>query len=1155
MRIIYLIISAILVLVGQTAHSQVTVVPASSSCNCNGSFTYSPYPGSPTTFQVQDFSSSVILNAGNPNGSLTMNNLCGSIFLVTATSPLGSTQAFIQVNAIGAGIGTANTANICSTSGSVNLTTFLGAFSAGGIWRRPNGTTFNGVYNPLVENGGIYSYSQSIAGCIVTTGVLVNEIQNANAGLQTTILICDTYNTFFMTDFLNGNPDYGGTWLNASGNTVSGFFNPATTPSSTFVYMIDNVPGCNPVFNTLVIDVNVTPDAGGDANLIVCDNATPFDLFNQLGGTPDNNGTWYGPNNTPTDNIFDPATDVLGVYRYVVSALVPCQTQEAEVNIAYTPNDPSGEPSSLTVCANGPSFDMTAALNGSPSSGGVWRNAANQVVSNIYNPLTAQPGIYNYLFPNIGCSQTGAQLTIQEELPPNAGSDVTIELCQSSTPLNLVSLVNGGSNTGNFFDLTQNSFSNLTDISFSQLISLTYEVAGVFCPTDIANFTIGIVSPPNTPQDISLEYCTIDNSIDLNSYYPGIAFPEWSDANGNIVSSIFDPATGSTQNLTITSLSNNACPNIQAQAEITVNAPFFADQNYSVNVCITDTPFELDPFLTNGEMGLGQWWNQLGGAVATPVPISTPGQYDFNYISNDNGSCPDNIVTLELNVSDSINAGLDSSIEICGDDELLNLNDLLSNSIDQTGLWYFGTNALANSIIDPALLNSGIYIYQLPANIGCPLDESEHLVTIRTPIIAEAGNALPICSGEAPIAIGASELPGVNYIWYPSNNLSNINASSPTVSIENNTLQPISQEYFVSIDDGICNDIDSITVVINPLPIVQLADGIELCLGDEITLNASGNYNFTWGPSLLFPNNNLPTQTIAPTNDATIFLQATNPFNCTISATANITVHPLPELYYEWEFQESCTPFELELNPYLDHEYFESGQWYLSNELISDNDSLSYIINEAGTYDLIFVAQSEEGCEASWEFSQAITVHPYPISNFSWSPENPTLIQNEVEFENMSIDAASYEWSFGDGETSTLENPTHEFISEEAEYFEVCLETASSFGCLDTICKSIYIENDYVFFAPNSFTPNNDGLNDVFKPILSGFENSTYELIITDRWGTVVYKSNDVEQGWMGDVRGGENYAMDGVYTWQVKVKIDLIADYRVYSGHVLMIR
>lgn len=1144
-----------LVLVGQIAHSQVTVVPASSSCNCNGSFTYTPYPGTPTIFQVQDFSSAVILNAGDPNGTLTMNNLCGSIFLVTATSPSGSTQAFIQVNALGAGIGTANTANICSTSGSVNLTTFLGAFSAGGIWRRPNGTTFNGVYNPLVENGGIYSYSQNIAGCIVTTGVLVNEIQNANAGLQTTILICDTYNPFFMTDFLNGNPDYGGTWLDASGNTVSGFFDPSTTPSSTYVYMIDNVPGCNPVFNTLVIDVNVTPDAGGDVSLVVCDNAAPFNLFHQLAGTPDNNGTWYGPSNTPTDNIFDPTSDPLGVYRYVVNALVPCQTQEAEVNIAYTPNDPSGEPSAITVCANGPSFDMTAALSGSPTFGGVWRNAANQVVSNVYNPTTSAPGVYNYLFPNVGCSQTGAQLTVQEELPPNAGNDVTIELCQSTTPFNLFSLVSGGSNSGSFFDLNQNTFSSPTDISFSQLITLTYEVTGNFCPTDIVNFTIGVVSPPNAPQDIFLEYCTIDNPVDLNSNYPNIAFPEWTNGNGNVVSSIFDPAIDISQTLTITSLSNNACPDIQAQAEITVNTPLFADQNYSVNVCITDTPFELDPFLSNGETGLGQWWNQTGSSVSTPVSISIPGQYNFNYISNDNGACPDNIVTLELNVSDSINAGLDSYIEICGDDDLLDLNDLLSENIDQSGQWYFASNALATSTIDPALLNSGIYVYQLPANIGCPLDESEHTVAIRTPIVAEAGNASAICSGEAPIAIGSSSLPGVNYSWFPATNISDVNASNPTVSIENATSQPISQEYFVTIDDGVCDDVDSITVVVNPLPVVQLENEIELCLGDEITLSASGNYDFNWAPSQLFSNSTLPTQTISPINDATIFLQATNVYNCVTSTTAELIVHPLPELFYEWEFQESCSPFELELNPYLDLENFESGQWYLSNQLISQNDSLSYSIFEAGTYDLIFVAQSEEGCESSWEFVQAITVHPYPIANFSWSPDNPTLIQNEVKFENTSIDAISYEWTFGDGETSNQENPIHEYNSEEAAFYEVCLETASSYGCLDTLCKTLYVENDYVFFAPNSFTPNNDGLNDIFKPILNGFEDSTYELIIMDRWGTLIFQTNDVNQGWMGDIRGGENYAMDGVYTWQVKVKVDLIADYQVYSGHVLVIR
>lgn len=1155
MRIIFLIISAILVHIGQIAHSQVTVVPASSSCNCNGSFTYTPYPGSPTIFQVQDFSSAVILNAGEPNGSLTMNNLCGSIFLVTATSPLGSTQAFIQVNALGAGIGTANTANICSTSGSVNLTTYLGAFSAGGIWRRPNGTTFNGVYNPLVENGGIYSYSQNIAGCIVTTGVLVNEIQNANAGLQTTILICDNYNPFFMTDFLNGNPDYGGTWLDASGNTVSGFFDPATTPSSSYVYMIDNVPGCNPVFNTLVIDVNVTPDAGGDASLVVCDNAAPFNLFDQLGGSPDNNGTWYGPNNTPTDNIFDPATDALGVYRYVVSALVPCQTQEAEISIAYTPNDPSGEPSALTVCANGPSFDMTAELNGSPTFGGIWRNSSNQIVSNIYNPSTATPGTYTYLFPNVGCSQIGAQLIVQEELPPNAGNDVITELCQSSTPLNLFSLVSGGSNSGNFYNLNQNTFPSPADISFSQLISLTYEVTGTFCPTDIANFTIGIVSPPAIPEDIFLEYCTIDNQVDLNSNYPSIAFPQWTNAAGNIVSSLFDPATDLSQTLTITSLSNNACPNFEAEAEITVNAPLFADQNYFVDVCITDTPFELDPFLSNGEIGLGQWWNQLGAPVATPVPISIPGQYNFNYISNEIGACPDNVVTLELNVSDSINAGLDSAIEICGDDELFDLINLLSNNVDQSGQWFFESNALPSSVIDPALLNSGIYIYQLPANIGCPLDESEHSVTIRTPIVAEAGIAPTICSGEAPVTIGSSSLPGVSYSWFPANNISNINAANPVVSIENTTTQPISQEYFLTINDGVCEDIDSVTVVVNPLPIVQLTNEIELCLGDEITLSAQGNYDFIWGPSQLFSNNTSPTQTISPINDATIFLQATNSFNCVTSTTAEIVVHPLPELFYEWEFQESCSPFILELNPYLDLENYSSGQWYLGSQLISENDSLSYIIEEAGTYDLIFAAQSEEGCQANWEFPQAITVHPYPISNFSWSPSNPTLIQNEVTFESTSIDAVSYNWSFGDGEISNLENPIHEYETEEAKSYQVCLQTASSYGCLDTLCKTLYIENDYVFFAPNSFTPNNDGLNDIFKPILKGFEESTYELLIIDRWGTVIFNTNDVEQGWMGDVRGGENYAMDGIYTWQVKVKVDLIADYQVYSGHVLVIR
>ena len=109
-------------------------------------------------------------------------------------------------------------------------------------------------------------------------------------------------------------------------------------------------------------------------------------------------------------------------------------------------------------------------------------------------------------------------------------------------------------------------------------------------------------------------------------------------------------------------------------------------------------------------------------------------------------------------------------------------------------------------------------------------------------------------------------------------------------------------------------------------------------------------------------------------------------------------------------------------------------------------------------------------------------------------------------------------WDFGDGNTSNLQNPTH-FYETENQY-TICLKIEDENGCEDEICKIINIYENSQSYIPDIFTVNNDGINDEFLPIVYGIQDITYELLIYDRWGKLIFSTNDTKQGWDGTYKG-----------------------------------
>ncbi|MBP6656234.1 MAG: gliding motility-associated C-terminal domain-containing protein, partial [Bacteroidia bacterium] len=111
----------------------------------------------------------------------------------------------------------------------------------------------------------------------------------------------------------------------------------------------------------------------------------------------------------------------------------------------------------------------------------------------------------------------------------------------------------------------------------------------------------------------------------------------------------------------------------------------------------------------------------------------------------------------------------------------------------------------------------------------------------------------------------------------------------------------------------------------------------------------------------------------------------------------------------------------------------------------------------------------------------------------------------------------------------------------------------SQYGCADTLNSEICVEMEFEFYVPNSFTPNDDGINEIFSPLGTGVSETDYEFMIFDRWGSEIFKTNRWGDGWNGKVKEGGKLVQLGTYVWMVRV-FDIQGNFHQYTGRVSVI-
>ncbi|MAJ98957.1 MAG: hypothetical protein CBE48_000705 [Flavobacteriales bacterium TMED288] len=192
------------------------------------------------------------------------------------------------------------------------------------------------------------------------------------------------------------------------------------------------------------------------------------------------------------------------------------------------------------------------------------------------------------------------------------------------------------------------------------------------------------------------------------------------------------------------------------------------------------------------------------------------------------------------------------------------------------------------------------------------------------------------------------------------------------------------------------------------------------------------------------------------------------------------------------------------------------------------------------------------GCYGNKEF-EVINISG-PNSFFENNFDTVVFNNGTIEFLNLSSsieEIISFDWSFGDGNFSNIENPKNNF-DQIGEYL-VQLTVNDQFNCSDTYSRIINSVEDYFIWSPNIFTPDNNGLNETFRPILKNFDESSFSIKIYNRWGKIVYISKDYHSGWNGKIANTNILSENGGYSYSVSFKTFGNKTENLFGSFILM--
>ena len=1047
----------------------------------------------------------------------------------------------------------------CNTPGTVFLPA---ATPAGGTWAGPGVLNPNtGAWDPE-SAGGVGSYPVDYTltdanGCTnsTNTSVTVVPLPNINAGPDVAICLDDGVFQF------TGNVPGGGLWI-GSGivDSQQGLFDPDVTGPGIHPVIYRYGAGSCTVKDTLLVEVIDVTNTTAGPNQSACQSDQPF----LMSGSTPAGGVWSGTGIVdPQTGLFDPAVALDGThvinYTYTDPMSGCSRTDQKLVVIHPTPVAAFDLP--VQGCTG-----QTLNIANNSQGGAVYQwNFGDGSTSQQPTPAHSYADTGTYLVSLSVESAFGCTQTTENEVFIAAAPDPDFEPdLDDGCPdlfINFTDL-SAGFQTEYFWDFGNGQTSTeaqpggpflyppgLVDTTYLVSLQLTN-----YCGTRFHTDTITVHPLPVADFGITLDTGCAPVLIGFNNV--SIGSPDyflWDFGNGQTSTDSLPAIQEYTIDTSLTIydivlIAGNECGTDTTTQQLVVE-PEEVTAFFNTSSTEGCAPFTVS-FENFSTLGTFVSWDfGDGNVVSIDDPIHTfqqPGTYDVT-LTADNG-CGSDTETISITALPPPQVSFEAPEILCTNQEVQ-----LTNTSPNLGgsQWVFSTGD-TSTLTNPSYLfdQPGTYTVALTgyaAQSGCSQTVSQQ-ITIQEPPVANFDLDDPDGCAPLNVPFANTSQGGSYYFW----NFGDGNTSveqHPDHVFQNAGTYPIS---LVVTNQAGCRDTATFAnVLAYPTPVasfdLEKEQECGLPLAVSLFNGSSGADGYLWqlgdGAQTDLTN---PEHLFDEAGTYVIQLLATNQYGCLDSTKQEVTAYPQPVAGGEFQGDDGCQPLAVNFaNTATDanHYYWDFGD---GNTSVEANPS--HLFEEAGLFAVSLVVSYDDVCFDTLQLSQPVEVYPTPVATFEWV-ENPAGEPvGTLQFLNLTDFAISYFWDFGDGNTSTEENPIHRYT--EAGLRQIILEVIGENGCAD---DTLLAYNPPLFgrlFVPNAFTPE-QGPGDVRLFFPKGVGLEEYHLQVFSSYGQLLWETTELidgqpAEGWDGTYKG-ELLPQD-TYVWKI---FAIFQDGREWPGTV----
>jgi hypothetical protein len=541
------------------------------------------------------------------------------------------------------------------------------------------------------------------------------------------------------------------------------------------------------------------------------------------------------------------------------------------------------------------------------------------------------------------------------------------------------------------------------------------------------------------------------------------------------------------------------------------------------------------------------------------IPSLTDGNYNVSIVDVNN-CLYDELISVSAITPPTINLLMQGDVTCYGSTDGTAIVNTLNGSSPFTYTWDNGEEGyIADS------LSNGTHSVSVVDADGCTDDM---LIEIGQPdpvnIIAN-GPTGHVCINQATsLTVNATGgTPSYTFTWINPN----LGTGQNVITYPQND-----QTFHVfAVDANGCLSTDTASISISTFPLISLnlVDTLEICQYESTsaTVFASGGnggpYAYNWSNSTFED-----AISVEPLTTTTYYVDVRDGCSTPVAEdSVTVIVHNAP-VVESITATDGCEAHTADLQ--VEASSTDGSITYRWN-FDDGNESLemafgdaSHTYNYTGVYYPRVYLESENGCKN--DTAVEVNVYPRPDAAIGANHTIVDILDAEIVFINLteieSEEQMYWNWNFGDSLGSQDENPVH--IYEKVGEYMVYLTATSKHGCIDTADIKIRVDDHFVIYFPNAFTPESGRGNNYFYPKGVGADTQGYRMTIYDRWGEPIFETTElplgfneryeVPGGWNGRYMNKGDVVQNGIYTWLVQIK-DVNGINHEYSGTVTVIR